>query len=149
MAAALRAEGIVRALVDLAGDMVAIGAEADDRPWKIGIRHPAEKDRAIAMLPLDNGALASSGDYERCITIDGERFGHILNPHTGWPVQGLVAVSVRAPQCLVAGSTATLALLKPASEALIWLAELGLPWLAIDRDLNCHGTVYNSALGSI
>jgi len=91
------------------------------------------------MLPA--GGLASSGDYERCIEIDGIRYGHILHPHTGWPVSGLVAVSVLASQCLVAGSSATIAMLKPASEALDWLDKLGLPWLAIDAQLSCHGTL--------
>jgi thiamine biosynthesis lipoprotein len=75
------------------------------------------------------------------MVIDGERFGHILSPRTGWPVRGLVAVSVLAGQCLVAGSAATIAMTKPAREGLDWLDRLGLPWLAVDADLNCHGTL--------
>jgi thiamine biosynthesis lipoprotein len=95
----------------------------------------------LAGVHLPEGGLASSGDYERCLHIDGKRYGHILHPRTGWPVQGLVAVSVLAEQCLVAGSSATIAMLKPAGEALDWLDNLGLPWLAIDADLNCHGSL--------
>ena len=48
-------------------------------------------------------------------------------------------MSVAAPQCLVAGGSATIGMLKPATEAIAWLAELGLPWFAVDSDLNCHG----------
>jgi thiamine biosynthesis lipoprotein len=140
-AAQLRRQGVSAALVDLAGDMVAIGAPAGSAGWPVGIRHPAERDSAIAGVSLPEGGLASSGDYERCLEIDGKRYGHILNPRTGWPVAGLVAVSVLAQQCLVAGSSATIAMLKPRDEALEWLGGLGLPFLAIDADFQCHGTL--------
>jgi thiamine biosynthesis lipoprotein len=145
---ALADRGIENALVDLGGDMAALGKQADGRAWEIGIRHPRNKSHAIARVALKGGGLASSGDYERCLQIDGKRFGHILNPHSGWPVQGLVAVSVIAEQCLVAGSTATMAMLKPTEEALQWLDELGLPWLGIDADLNCHGTIAGGYTGA-
>lgn len=137
----LRQQGVTAALVDLAGDMVAVGAPPGTSGWTVGIRHPVEKHRAIAQVMLPAGGLASSGDYERCIEIDGIRYGHILHPLTGWPVSGLVAVSVLASQCLVAGSSATIAMLKPADEALSWLHDLGLPWLAIDAELQCHGSL--------
>ena len=65
------------------------------------------------------------------MVVDGRRYGHVLDPRTGWPVAGLSAVSVVAEQCLVAGSATTIAMLKghggPA-----WLAELGLPHLWVD-----------------
>lgn len=140
----LRNLGLAHGLVDLAGDMVAIGSRSDGSPWPIGIRHPEDKDCAIAQIPLSNGALASSGDYERCMIVDSERLGHILDPGTGWPVRGLVAVSVVAAQCLVAGSSATVAMLKAEDEGLKWLTGLGLPWLAIDRELRCHGSIANT-----
>ena len=137
----LRECGVSRALVDLAGDMAVVGPPVGEEGWPVGIRHPAQPEQAIAAIALSGGALASSGDYERCIDIDGERYGHILHPGTGWPVRGLVAVSILAPQCLVAGSSATVAMLQPAAQALDWLAALGLPWLAVDAQLNCHGTI--------
>ena len=136
----LHNRGVDSALVDLAGDMVAIGAPEGESAWRVGIRHP-RAETAIAGVELRDMALASSGDYERCIVVDGRRLGHILHPHTGWPVQGLLAVSVLAPQCLVAGSTATIALLKPAAEALNWLEDLGLPFFAVDAELACHGSI--------
>ncbi|MFT4613877.1 MAG: thiamine biosynthesis lipoprotein [Bacteroidia bacterium] len=133
--------GVTAALVDLAGDMVAVGVPAGAEGWPIGIRHPGLSGEAVARVQLPAGALASSGDYERCITLDGVRYGHILHPRTGWPVRGLVAVSVLAPQCLVAGSSATIAMLKPVAQGLEWLRCLGLPWIAVDADLQVHGTL--------
>ena len=140
----LKKMGLSHGLVDLAGDIVAIGRRADGRPWPIGIRHPQDENRAIAQIQLSNEALASSGDYERCMIVDGERLSHILNPETGRPVGGLVAVSVVADQCLVAGSSTTVAMLKPQAEGLEWLHSLGLPWLAIDREMRCHGSIANA-----
>ena len=56
-------------------------------------------------------------------------------------MEGLAAVSVIADQCLVAGSAATIGMLKPREEALAWLQQLGLAWLGIDTDLQCHGSI--------
>lgn len=141
VAAVLRRLGIQHALVDLSGDMAAIGSRSDGQAWSIGIRHPSDRGSAIAQIPLRGGGLASSGDYQRCIEIEGKRYGHILNPQTGWPSHGLIAVSIAAEQCLVAGSTATIAMLKPMPEALEWLRALGISWLAVDARLQCHGTL--------
>lgn len=138
-AAVLARHGIERGLVDLAGDMAVVGSGCALEPWPVGIRHPRGSGAAIASFNLAAGALASSGDYERCMVIAGRRYGHILSPLTGWPVQGLAAVSIAAPQCLVAGGSATIAMLKPEGEALAWLAELGLPWFAVDSAMACHG----------
>jgi thiamine biosynthesis lipoprotein len=140
-AAALAGAELDHALVDLAGDMACTGGQADGAPWRIGIRNPTGRRRAAARLDLPLGGIASSGDYERCIEIDGRRYGHILDPRTGWPVEGLVAVSVAAPQCLVAGSFATLAMLRPERDALDWLATLELPWLAVQRGGEVRGSL--------
>jgi FAD:protein FMN transferase len=132
--ALLRQHAVEHALVDLGGDIATIGSRADGQPWQIGIRSPSNSRQAFASLTLNGQALASSGDYERYIEIDGKRYSHIINPQTGWPVQGLAAVSVSGPQCLVAGSAATLAMLKPQRDALEWLQALGLPWAAVDQE---------------
>ena len=142
-AAVLASHGIERGLVDLAGDMAAVGAGCAAEPWSVGIRNPRDSATAIAQFALAGGGLASSGDYERCMLVDGRRYGHILNSTTGWPVQGLAAVTISAPQCLVAGGSATIAMLKPEAEALTWLRELGLPWFAVDSAMRCHGELHS------
>ncbi len=145
-AAVLRDAGIGHALVDLGGDLAVTGPRGDGSPWQVAIRGPDRAGPAVAALELASGGLASSGDYERCIEVGGRRYGHILDPRSGWPVEeGLAAVSVTAPQCLVAGSAATLAMLKPAAEALEWLHALGLPWLAIDPSGEVHGASRHSS----
>ncbi|MEC8740573.1 MAG: FAD:protein FMN transferase, partial [Pseudomonadota bacterium] len=64
--------------------------------------------------------------------LDGKRYSHLLNPRTGWPCVGLRAVSVSANLCTVAGSFATIAMLKQEQDALNWLTESGLPFVFMD-----------------
>ncbi len=117
--------GISHGIVNLGGDIKIIGAHPDGKPWRVGIQHPRDKTKVWKTLKLKTGALASSGDYERCIVIDGVRYGHILNPKTGYPVRHLAAVSVVADLCVVAGSAATIAMLKE-KDGEKWLKSLGL-----------------------
>ncbi|NOT83267.1 MAG: FAD:protein FMN transferase [Methylococcaceae bacterium] len=124
-------EGVQHGLINLGGDIKIIGAQPDGNPWRIAIRDPRHPDGLLQTLLLQQGALASSGDYERCITIAGVRYGHILNPKTGWPVQHLAAVSVAADFCVVAGSAATIAMLK-AHNGIQWLEDLSLAHCWVD-----------------
>ena len=134
-----RRDGIRHGLVNLGGDISIVGPQADGRPWPIGIVHPLETDSAIATVPLGEGALATSGGYERFIEIDGKRYSHLIDPGTGWPVDGLLSVSVVANQAIVAGSIASIALLQEPADGLAWLERCGAPYLAIDPKLACRG----------
>lgn len=131
VATLLASEGIEYGLINLGGDLFALGPQADGQPWKIGLRDPHHAGIIVGEVNLSHGALATSGDYERCLEIHGQRYGHILNPHTGWPVHGLSSVTVLAPQCMVAGSLATIAMLKEGN-GIAWLAERNLPHRWID-----------------
>jgi thiamine biosynthesis lipoprotein len=128
-AAACRDAGVAHGMVDLGGDLAAVGPRPDGRGWNVGVRHPRRTSEALARVALARGGLASSGDYERCMIVDGVRYAHILDPRTGWPVQGLACVTVVAPSCLVAGTATTIAMLKGEREGTRWLDALGLPSL--------------------
>jgi thiamine biosynthesis lipoprotein len=127
-----RARATKHGLVNMGGDIHVIGPHPDGKAWKIGIQNPDNPKEIVRTVSLKHGGLASSGDYQRFMVIAGKRYGHILNPKTGWPVQGLRAVSVIAPQCLIAGSTSTIAMLK-GKEGKTWLDEVGLPYLWYDE----------------
>lgn len=126
-----RAEGVYHGVVNLGGDINVIGPRADGSAWQVGIAHPRNKDAVIQTLPLSEGGLASSGDYERCIVVNGVRYGHVLNPKTGWPVKYLASVSVVADFCVVAGSASTITMLKE-DKGPEWLKTMNLPHLWID-----------------
>ena len=131
--------GIREGMVNLGGDIAIVGPGAAGRPWPVGVTHPLRRDEAIATVALREGALATSGGYERFVEIAGRRYSHLIDPRSGWPVDGLLSVSVVASQAVVAGSIASIASLLPADEGLEWLERCGAPYLAVDAHLRCHG----------
>ena len=130
--------GITSGVVNFGGDLRVIGPHPDGASWKIAISHPRKQGHTLAMLNVKRGAVATSGDYERCIDIEGKRYSHILNPKTGWPIAGLTSVSVVAPFALIAGSASTVAMLKGKEEGPAWLESMDLPALWVDDDGNVH-----------
>ncbi len=141
--------GARHGLVNLGGDIRVIGPQPDGTPWRIGIRDPRRPaGGALLTIELQGGGVASSGDYERCITLDGVRYGHILNPQTGWPVQHMAAITVVADFCVVAGSASTIGMLKQQGGP-AWLAELGVQHLWIDIHGNAGGSLLADASDSL
>ncbi len=132
-------EGVEHALLELDHDAVTVGKQADGANWLLGLRHPHGRRTAINRVKLNNRGFAMRGDFERRITFDGESFGRGLSPVDGFPVPGMLSVSVIADTCLNACSAASIARLKTEQAAVNWLDRLGLPWMAIDRQLKCHG----------
>ncbi len=123
--------GVRHGIVNLGGDIKIIGPHPDGSPWRIGVQHPRRRNAVIRTLLLHHGGLASSGDYERCIVLNGVRYGHVLNPKTGWPARHLASVTVVGDLCVVAGSASTIAMLKEA-EGPAWLEAMGLPHYWVD-----------------
>ena len=138
--AALAAAGQRHGFVNLGGDIRLLGPRADGSAWRFGIQHPRDDAATIASVEMVEGALASSGDYERFFEQDGRRYCHILDPHTGWPVCTWSSVSVTAPACAAAGALATIAMLKGA-QALDFLCTQHATYLAVDTALRSfhHG----------
>jgi thiamine biosynthesis lipoprotein len=85
--AILAEQGVQHGYVNLGGDMRIVGPQPDGSPWVIGIQDPRRHDTTVAAIPIESGALTTSGDYERYFDLDGRRYCHILNPHTGMPVE--------------------------------------------------------------
>jgi thiamine biosynthesis lipoprotein len=126
--------GVAHGLVNLGGDVRAIGTQADGKPWRVGIQHPrAAPGKVIAYVDLADGAVATSGDYERYFDLDGRRYCHILDPRTGMPVAHWQSVSVVAPLTVVAGSCATIAMLMEA-DGEAFLAMHGWSYIAVAPD---------------
>ena len=126
----LRASGITSGVIELAGDVGAIGSRPDGTPWQIGIQRPSEPG-SLCTVQLENSAIATSGNYARRLEYQGKPYGHLLNPKTGWPVEGPTSVSVIDSHCLTAGAVATVACLNPVIDAKKWLEHAALPWLMV------------------
>src|SRR4051812_8414112 len=112
--------------INAGGDVVARGRPAPDRLWRVGIRHPIEPDRLAAVVAVEDLAVAASGEYERG--------AHILDPHTGRPPDGLLAVTVVGPDLATADAYATAAFAMGA-DGPAWTATLsGYDALCITSD---------------
>lgn len=116
-------------LVNFGGDLRANRSPPAGR-WQVGIERPDTDRNAAMILDLDHGALATSGDSRRYLLKDGIRYGHILNPRTGWPVADSPrSATVAASSCTEAGLLSTLALLQ-GPRAAEYLNEQGVRyWL--------------------
>lgn len=133
----LRQSGWRHGYVDLGGDFHVIGPHPSGEPWRIGLRNPDGSGRAAAAVAVRAGGLASSGDYERFSRVGGVCYSHFIDPLSGWALEAdpmRSAVSVMAPNCLLAGSVATLAMLFRGRKGSRFLERSGLPWLALDGE---------------
>ena len=98
------------------------------------MRDPFAPEQALVQLVMFAGGVATSGDTERCMWVEGRRYGHILDPRSGWPVEGPAAVTVLASHCLVAGTASTVAMLRGRTAGPAWLAAERIPHVCVDQD---------------
>ncbi len=89
----LRKQGINNALINIGGNILALGQHGKN-PWRVGIQHP-RKSGALATLELRDGeAIGTSGDYQRYFMVGNVRYCHLINPRSGYPMQGVQAVTI-------------------------------------------------------
>jgi len=102
-------------LVNFGGDIVCNRCPSKDSPWRIGIENTNQPSRAAELLEVRTGAIATSGSSKRYLIAAGKRYGHVLNPTTGWPINDApLSVTVAARSCTEAGMLATFAMLQGA-----------------------------------
>jgi thiamine biosynthesis lipoprotein len=123
--------------VNLGGDIRLLGPKPDGEPWQIGIQDPRQAQSLLATIPIERGALATSGDYQRYFDLDGKRYCHILHPRTGQSVSYWRSITVMAPMAIMAGSCTTIAMLME-GKALDFLQKTGTSYLAVDYRGHIH-----------
>jgi len=103
----LQQMGINSGIVNAAGDLVTWGAQLSGHSWTVGIADPEQTDRPFSSLKISNMAIATSGSYEKYVTIGGKRYSHTIDPKTGLPVSGVKSVSIICPSAELADALAT------------------------------------------
>jgi thiamine biosynthesis lipoprotein len=103
----MRAKGIEAGIINGSGDMSTWGKQPNGKDWNIGITNPFETDKLIAVVPINNGAVTTSGSYEKFVVLNGKRYSHIINPATGYPAIGLCSVTVFGPNAETANGLST------------------------------------------
>lgn len=105
--ALLQEWGVTAGIINASGDMSAWGSQPNGEPWRVAISNPMNKNKVFALMPLQNRAVVTSGDYEKYVRINGVRYAHIIDPRTGYPATGLISVTVFAPKAELADALAT------------------------------------------
>lgn len=136
----LRKQGVKGALVNIGGNIIAIGSHGN-RPWRVGIQHPRQPGPLASLELPDGWAIGTSGDYQRYFELDGKRYCHVLDPRSGQPAQGVQAVSILVPPNSHAGTLSDVAS-KP-----IFLS--GASWRETARKMGIEHAMLIDAQGKI
>ena len=105
--ALLKREGVESGVVNASGDLVTWGRQADGKPWTIGIADPDHAHLPFSYLNVTDMAVATSGNYEKFVMIDGTKYSHTINPKTGMPVTGIKSVTIISPNAELSDAMAT------------------------------------------
>ena len=100
-------KGVSGGIINASGDMNTWGTQPDGEFWKVAITNPMDKNKAFALLPLNENAVVTSGNYEKYVTFNNIRYTHIIDPRTGYPATGIISATVFAPKAEIADALAT------------------------------------------
>ncbi|ELR73019.1 Thiamin biosynthesis lipoprotein ApbE [Fulvivirga imtechensis AK7] len=103
----LISKGVRAGIINASGDMATWGNQPDGSDWKVAITNPMNKNKVFALLPVKEGAVVTSGNYEKYVTFNGLRYSHIIDPRTGYPSRGIISATVFAPKAELADALAT------------------------------------------
>jgi thiamine biosynthesis lipoprotein len=103
----LRQKGVESGVVNASGDLSAWGMRPGGKPWTIGIADPYTKVTPFSTLDISNMAVATSGNYEKYVVINGKKYSHTIDPKTGLPVEGIKSVTIITPNAELADAMAT------------------------------------------
>jgi len=104
---AMQAAGATAGMIDVGGDIRCFGKPEKKDKWAIGLQDPEDTEKLMMVIELGDNAIATSGDYQRFVVLDGEKFSHIMTPKKGISAKGLTSVTVIAPTAIDADALAT------------------------------------------
>lgn len=135
----LQNKGVKSGIINASGDINAWGKQPNGAYWMVAITNPLNKMKAYSWLPVKNSAVVTSGNYEKFITLDGIKFSHIINPLTGYPVKGIVSVTVFANSAELADALATSVFVMGVNVGLNFINQLeGIECIIVDDKNDLH-----------
>ncbi|WPO77760.1 FAD:protein FMN transferase [Flavobacterium sp. KACC 22761] len=121
--AMMLAKRIKAGIINGSGDMSTWGKQPNGTPWKIGITNPFDPEKLLAVVPLEQQAVTTSGSYEKFVIFNGKRYSHIINPATGYPATGLCSVTVFGPNAENANGLSTSIMVLGQKEGLLLIEK--------------------------
>jgi thiamine biosynthesis lipoprotein len=100
-------QGVKSGIINASGDINCWGKKPNGKSWEVAITNPSNKSVPFAVLPINNQSVVTSGDYEKFILFNGQKYSHIINPKTGYPAKGISSVTIFAPKAEIADALAT------------------------------------------
>jgi FAD:protein FMN transferase len=129
-------EGVKSGYVNASGDLTTFGSKPDGTQWKIGIRHPENKNEVLMYVPLNESSVATSGDYEQFFLYNDVKYSHNINPITGFPISGIKSVSVFSPSAELSDALATAVYVMGKTKGIKFIDQLPLTHCIIIDDKN-------------
>ncbi len=117
-------KGIVNGVINASGDLTAWGKRMDGSNWRVAIADPNDKSKVLAWIPIDNGSVATSGDYEQYFEHNGKRYSHTIDPKTGIPVSGIKSVTIVSLSAELSDAIATAVFTMGADVGLHFVSQL-------------------------
>jgi len=137
----LQQKGVKSGIINAAGDLTAWGYQPNGKPWTIGIADPDTKRQAFSFLEITNTSIATSGNYEKYVLIDGKKYSHTIDPKTGLPVRGIKSVTIICPNAEIADAMATPVMIMGIKTGLDMLNQMkGIAGIVIDDNDKIYTT---------
>src|SRR5436190_3446298 len=137
----LQQKGVKSGIINAAGDLTAWGYQPNGKPWTIGIADPNATRQAFSLLEITNTSVATSGNYEKFIIIDGKKYSHTIDPKTGLPVRGIKSVTIICPNAEIADAIATPVMIMGVTTGLNLLNQMkGIAGIIIDDNDKIYTT---------
>lgn len=137
----LQKKGVISGIVNASGDLTTWGNQADGKPWTIGIADPENAKQPFSYMNITDMAIATSGNYEKFVVINGKKYSHTINPKTGMPVSGIKSVTIFCPNAEIADAMATPVSIMGIDSALNMVNQINhLECIIIDD----HDKIYSS-----
>jgi len=137
----LQQKGVKSGIINAAGDLTAWGHQPNGKPWTIGIADPNTTKQAFSFLEITNTSIATSGNYEKFVLIDGKKYSHTIDPKTGLPVRGIKSVTIICPNAEIADAMATPVMIMGIKTGLDMLNQMkGVAGIIIDENDKIYTT---------
>ncbi len=144
----LVSKGVKGGIINASGDLTTWGTKVTGEKWLVGITNPLNKERVFGWLPIVESAVATSGNYEKYITLNDKKYSHIIDPRTGYPTQGISSVSIFAKQAEVCDALATAVFILGRDVGLHLINQInGVEAIIVDAENKIHkssGIMFNT-----
>ena len=135
----MKSLGVSSGIINASGDLTSWGKKPDGTDWQVGISNPENPAKVFSWFPVRDAAVATSGNYEKYVTLEGKQYSHIMDPRTGMPVSGIKSVTVFAPNAELADAFATAVFIMGIDTGIDTISQLpGMSCIIVDAENNIH-----------